>query len=220
MKKKININTTIYNIVNNALNTHKISIYSIKKQTKLSEKTIEKMLKDNSSNFTKNSIRKLLLLKTISKEEKKNLIDYISEREKKKAEDKKFLNILKNYNDLLLENEILKENLKVISIENDTKKYFSNRKVSAFESDLHTNSLLITKIWEFNSEILKQWADIKLLLDINKIEKTLKMKKGLKSLASNLSDISDYLECIYFDKNDLQPEEVITIYDEEEKNWK
>ena len=46
------------------------------------------------------------------------------------------------------------------------------------------------------------------------------MKKGLKSLASNLSDISDYLQCIYFDKNDLQPEEVITIYDEEEKKWK
>ena len=50
--------------------------------------------------------------------------------------------------------------------------YIQNRKNSSFYNELNSESLLITKIWDFNKTILEKWADVNLLIAINEqIEK-------------------------------------------------
>ena len=65
--------------------------------------------------------------------------------------------------------------------------YTQKRKNGCFYSELGSESLLITKIWDFNKTILDKWADVNLLISINEIKTNRKMKKGLKSIANNLS---------------------------------
>ena len=131
---------------------------------------------------------------------------------------RKYENLLNKIDSLIEENEILKEKVKVFDLskkENDD--YFTRRKVGAFDNDLQSNSLLITKIWDFNKNILKEWADVKLLLDINDRAKTQKMKKGLKSIAKDFKKIVEYLEDICFDSSEIKEDEVIIM---DEKNGK
>ena len=45
--------------------------------------------------------------------------------------------------------------------------YIQNRKNSSFYNELNSESLLITKIWDFNKTILEKWADVNLLIAIN-----------------------------------------------------
>ena len=45
--------------------------------------------------------------------------------------------------------------------------YMQNRKSNSFYNELSSESLLITKIWDFNKTILDKWADIDLLIAIN-----------------------------------------------------
>ena len=116
---------------------------------------------------------------------------------------------------LVEENEILKEKVKMYGIRNKEEDYFTKRKIGAFDNDLQSNSLLITKIWDFNENILKEWADVKLLLDINSIEKTKRMKKGLKSIADEFRRIANYLENVYFDSSEIEESEIINIEDKE-----
>ena len=54
--------------------------------------------------------------------------------------------------------------------------------------------MLISKIWEFNRNILSQWADVDLLIGINKNTTNMKMKKGLTTIAKNLREIAEKLE--------------------------
>ena len=72
--------------------------------------------------------------------------------------------------------------------------YTQNRKNGCFYSELSSESLLITKIWDFNKTILDKWADIDLLIAINEAKTNRKMKKGLKNIANNLREIADKLD--------------------------
>ena len=72
--------------------------------------------------------------------------------------------------------------------------YTQKRKNSCFYSELGSESLLITKIWDFNKTILDKWADVNLLISINETKTNRKMKKGLKSIANNLREIADKLD--------------------------
>ena len=72
--------------------------------------------------------------------------------------------------------------------------YIQNRKNSSFYNELNSESLLITKIWDFNKTILEKWADVNLLIAINEEKTNRKMKKGLKSIANNLREIADKLD--------------------------
>ena len=47
--------------------------------------------------------------------------------------------------------------------------YKSNRENNCFYSEFNSETLLITKIWEFNRNILLQWADVDLLKGITTV---------------------------------------------------
>ena len=66
--------------------------------------------------------------------------------------------------------------------------YKSNRENNCFYSEFNSETLLITKIWEFNRNILSQWADVDLLIGINKNTTNMKMKKGLTTIAEKLEN--------------------------------
>lgn len=72
--------------------------------------------------------------------------------------------------------------------------YMQNRKSNSFYNELSSESLLITKIWDFNKTILDKWADVNLLIAINETKTNRKMKKGLKNIANNLREIADKLD--------------------------
>lgn len=219
MKENLDKNTTIKEVVERYLKQENMSIYKFSKESTLSVKTIKKILKNTNSNFNKTTIKKLYVLKRLNLKDKKFIEILLDKKNNKKSGGKKdriFEKILNKMEDLIEENEMLKQKINMYNI---TKKenldYISKRKVGAFGSDLESNSLLITKIWDFNENILKQWADVKLLLDINNKEKTKKMKKGLKSIASEFKKIVDYLENIYFDSSEIKESEIINMEEKE-----
>ena len=72
--------------------------------------------------------------------------------------------------------------------------YMQNRKSNSFYNELSSESLLITKIWDFNKTILEKWADVNLLIAINEVKTNRKMKKGFKNIANNLREIADKLD--------------------------
>ena len=72
--------------------------------------------------------------------------------------------------------------------------YIQNRKNSSFYNELNSESLLITKIWDFNKTILEKWSDVNLLIAINSVKTNIKMKKGLKNIANDLREIADKLD--------------------------
>ena len=72
--------------------------------------------------------------------------------------------------------------------------YMQNRKSNSFYNELSSESLLITKIWDFNKTILDKWADVNLLIAINEAKTNRKMKKGLKNIVNNLREIADKLD--------------------------
>ena len=219
MKENLDKSTTIKEIVERYLKQENMSIYRFSKESTLSVKTIKKILENTNSNFNKTTIKKLYVLKRLNLKDKKFIEILLDKKNNKKSSGKKnriFEKILNKMEDLIEENEMLKQKINMYNI---TKKenldYISKRKVGAFGSDLESNSLLITKIWDFNENILKQWADVKLLLDINNKDKTKKMKKGLKSIASELKKIVDFLENIYFDSSDMEESEIIHMDEKE-----
>ena len=53
--------------------------------------------------------------------------------------------------------------------------YIQNRKNSSFYNELNSESLLITKIWDFNKTILEKWAGAQLLIAINEVKTNRKM---------------------------------------------
>lgn len=219
MKENLDKNTTIKEVIERYLKQENMSVYKLSKESKLSVKTIKKMLENTSSNFYKKTLEKLYTLKRLNQNDKKFIKNILDKKDISKLEiknNKVYENILNKMEDLIEENEMLRQKVNMYSI---TKKenldYISKRKVGAFGSDLESNSLLITKIWDFNENISKQWADVKLLLDINNKEKTKKMKKGLKSIATDLKKIVDYLENIYFDSSEIEETEIINMEEKE-----
>lgn len=219
MKENLNKNTTIKEVVKRYLKQENMSVYKFSKESTLSVKTIKKILENTNSNFNKTTIKKLYVLKRLNLEDKKFIENLLDKKNNKKSSGKKnriFEKLLNKMEDLIEENEMLKQKVNMYNIaKKENLDYASKRKVGAFGSDLESNSLLITKIWDFNENILKQWADVKLLLDINNKEKTKKMKKGLKSIASEFKKIVDFLENIYFDSSDMEESEIINMDEKE-----
>lgn len=79
--------------------------------------------------------------------------------------------------------------------------YINKRKNNCFYSEISSESLLITKIWDFNKTILEKWSDVNLLIAINETRTNKKMKKGLKNIANNLREIADKLDEAVEEKN-------------------
>lgn len=223
MNKDFIENNNLEKILKNYLKQENITINIFSKESKIKLETIKKILENNYNRPHKSTLEKLYNLSKLNLDDKeyiKNLIEKKDEKKSKAFDEniRKYENLLNKIDSLIEENEILKEKVKIFDLskkENDD--YFTKRKIGAFDNDLQSNSLLITKIWDFNKDILKEWADVKLLLDINNRAKTQKMKKGLKSIAKDFKKIAEYLEDICFDSSEIKEDEVIIM---NEKNGK
>lgn len=208
VKKKTDI-TIIKGIIEEVIKRENITIYRISKETKISEKTIKKILKNTSSRINKTTIEKIQVLTILKKEEKDILNTLIKSNVKKNT--KKDL-----YNDeiveLILENQKLKRKLKLLEEKkNMPNNYLQNRKVGVFSTDLETRTFMITKLWDFNKIVFENWSDFKLLLDVNGKNENKKLKKGVKSVMNTLKEIFNYLENSAFDTDDDNKKETIIL---------
>jgi len=223
MDKDFIKNNNLEKILKNYLKQENMTINTLSKESKIKIETIKKILENSYNKPHRATLEKLYNLNKLNLDDKECIKNLIEKKIEKKSKDfdeniKKYENLLNKIDSLIEENETLKEKVRVYNLskkENDD--YFTRRKIGAFDSDLQSNSLLITKIWDFNKNILKEWADVKLLLDINDRAKTQKMKKGLKSIAKDFKKIAEYLEDICFDSSEIKEDEVIII---DEKNGK
>ena len=223
MNKDFIENNNLEKILKNYLKQENITINIFSKESKIKLETIKKILENNYNKPHKSTLEKLYNLSKLNLDDKeyiKNLIEKKNEKKSKSFDEniRKYENLLNKIDSLIEENETLKEKVRVYDLsKKENEDYFTRRKVGAFDNDLQSNSLLITKIWDFNKNILKEWADVKLLLDINDRTKTQKMKKGLKSIAKDFKKIAEYLEDICFDSSEIKEDEVIIM---NEKNVK
>ena len=223
MDKDFIKNNNLEKILKNYLKQENMTINTLSKESKIKIETIKKILENSYNKPHRATLEKLYNLNKLNLDDKECIKNLIEKKVEKKSKDfdeniKKYENLLNKIDSLIEENETLKEKVRVYDLskkENDD--YFTRRKIGAFDSNLQSNSLLITKIWDFNKNILKEWADVKLLLDINDRAKTQKMKKGLKSIAKDFKKMAEYLEDICFDSSEIKEDEVIII---DEKNGK
>ena len=223
MDKDLMKNNNLEKILKNYLKQENMTINTLSKESKIKLETIKKILENSYNKPHRATLEKLYNLNKLNLDDKECIKNLIEKKIEKKSKDfdeniKKYENLLNKIDSLIEENETLKEKVRVYDLskkENDD--YFTRRKIGAFDSDLQSNSLLITKIWDFNKNILKEWADVKLLLDINDRAKTQKMKKGLKSIAKDFKKIAEYLEDICFDSSEIKEDEVIIIDEKNEK---
>ena len=223
MDKDFIENNNLEKILKNYLKQENMTINTLSKESKIKLETIKKILENSYNKPHRATLEKLYNLNKLNLDDKECIKNLIEKKIEKKSKDfdeniKKYENLLNKIDSLIEENETLKEKVKVYDLskkENDD--YFTRRKIGAFDNDLQSNSLLITKIWDFNKNILKEWADVKLLLDINDRAKTQKMKKGLKSIVKDFKKIAEYLEDICFDSSEIKEDEVIIM---NEKNGK
>lgn len=221
MSKDLIENNNLEKILKKYLKQENITINILSKESKIKLETIKKILENNYNKPHKSTLEKLYNLNKLNLDDKKYIKNLIEKKDEKKSKNfdeniKKYGNLLNKIDSLIEENEVLKEKVRVYDLSkkgNDD--YFTKRKIGAFDNDLQSNSLLITKIWDFNKNILKEWADVKLLLDINDRAKTQKMKKGLKNIAKDFKKIAEYLEDICFDSSEIKEDEIIII---DEKN--
>lgn len=208
VKKETNI-TIVKKIIEKVINRENITVYRISKETKISEKTIKKILENNGSRINKVTIEKLRVLKVLNKEEK-NTLNTLMKPNVKKNTKKDLHNI--EIVELILENKKLKKELKLLEgIKNMPNNYLQNRKVGVFSTDLETRTFLITRLWDFNKIVFEKWSDFKLLLDVNGKNENKKLKKGLKSVMNTLKEIFDYLENSAFDADDENEKETIIL---------
>lgn len=208
VKNETNI-TIVKKIIEQVINRENITVYRISKETKISEKTIKKILENTGSRINKITIEKLQVLKVLNKEEKNTLNALIKSNVKKNTKKD-----LRNNEivELILENKKLKKELKLLEgIKNMPNDYLQNRKVGVFSTDLETRTFLITKLWDFNKIVFEKWSDFKLLLDVNGKNENKKLKKGLKSVMNTLKEIFDYLENSAFDADDENEKETIIL---------
>ena len=223
MDKDFIENNNLEKILKNYLKQENMTINTLSKESKIKLETIKKILENSYNKPHRATLEKLYNLNKLNLDDKECIKNLIEKKIEKKSKDfdeniKKYENLLNKIDSLIEENETLKEKVRVYDLskkENDD--YFTRRKIGAFDSDLQSNSLLITKIWDFNKNILKEWADVKLLLDINDRAKTQKMKKGLKSIVKDFKKIAEYLEDICFDSSEIKEDEVIIIDEKNEK---
>ena len=230
MKKNNKKTTVVGDILKRIKETNKYSTYKISKTTGLSEKTVKKILENTGSNLATKTIKKILLLKELEKDEKEKLKNIVSKKTKKnitekniqktrKVKKEEYSYLLEEFEKILQENKALKAKMEIL--EKDSfipKDYMQRRKEGVFATDLETRTLLITKLWDFNDTIFKKWSDFKLLLDINGKEENHKLRKGIKSILETLKSIDNYLEKATFDIKDYENknEDVIILEEEEE----
>ena len=114
MKENLDKNTTIKEIVERYLKQENMTIYKLSKESKLSAKTIKKMLENTGSNFNKKTLEKLHSLKKLNLSDKKFIRSLLT---KKNVVQNKIINNQKI--DILLismleENKELKEKIKTL----------------------------------------------------------------------------------------------------------
>ena len=207
-KKETNI-TIVKRIIEQVINRENVTVYRISKETKISDKTIKKILENTGSRINKKTIEKLQVLKVLNKEEKNTLNTLIKSNIKKNTKKNLHNNEIV---ELILENKKLKSKLNLLEeMKNVSDDYLQNRKVGVFSTDLETRTFLITKLWDFNKLIFEKWSDFKLLLDVNGRNENKKLKKGLKSVMNTLKEIFDYLENSVFDSDDENEKETIIL---------
>ena len=96
MKENLDKNTTIKEVVERYLKQENMSIYKLSKESKLSVKTIKKMLKNTSSNFNKKTLEKLCILKKLNSDDKKDIKLFFKDKKSKKENDIEKINSFKS----------------------------------------------------------------------------------------------------------------------------
>nr|DAV27996.1 MAG TPA: hypothetical protein [Caudoviricetes sp.] len=214
MKQNLDKNTTIKEIVERYLKLENISIYKFSKESKLSIKTIEKILKSTNSNFNKNTIKKLYMLKNLKRDDKKKISLLLKEENKTKNDFKSIEIVLSS---LFKENEKLREENKKLETLNliltdNPKKYNDLLRINSFKTDFETTTKIIPLMWRLNDEVAKLFSELELLLEINNSNENKKMKVGLNKIADNLIEIAKKLKK-YAEDEEVEKE----IIDMEEK---
>lgn len=214
MKQNLDKNTTIKEIVERYLKRENISIYKFSKESKLSIKTIEKILKNTNSNFNKNTIKKLYMLKNLKRDDKKKISLLLKEENKTKNDFKSIEIVLSS---LFKENEKLREENKKLETLNliltdNPKKYNDLLRINSFKTDFETTTKIIPLMWRLNDEVAKLFSELELLLEINNSNENKKMKVGLNKIADNLIEIAKKLKK-YAEDEEVEKE----IIDMEEK---
>lgn len=214
MKQNLDKNTTIKEIVERYLKRENISIYKFSKESKLSIKTIEKILKNTNSNFNKNTIKKLYMLKNLKRDDKKKISLLLKEENKTKNDFKSIEIVLSS---LFKENEKLREENKKLETLNliltdNPKKYNDLLRINSFKTDFETTTKIIPLMWRLNDEVAKLFSELELLLEINNSNENKKMKVGLNKIADNLIEIAKKLKK-YAEDKEVEKE----IIDMEEK---
>lgn len=212
MKENLDKNTTIKEAVERYLKQENMSIYKFSKESKLSVKTIKKILKNTSSNFNKKTIEKLCTLKKLNSDDKKDIKLFFKDKKNKKENDIEKINII--LSSLFEENKKLKEENKKLETLNliladKPKKYNDLLKVNSFKSDFETTTKIIPLMWKLNDEVAKLFSELELLLEINNQEENKKMKIGLNKIANNLIDIGTKLK--KYGENNKNEEQIIDM---------
>lgn len=218
MKLKNEEMKALYFIVNSYLKNNNISVYYMNKKGILSRKTLDKILKKTSSTFEEKTLIKIINFPNMNKENKIKIKKIISNHQNKNkikiknnSHNNNISELIKKIVYLEKENEkLLNQNLNFFDLKYiKTNNYSENRKIGSFNSDIETRTLLMKKIWEFNDEIFKKWAEVKLLLNINNKKDNIKMKKGLLSIAETFKNIITELEQATFDSSDFNNQNTI-----------
>ena len=141
-----------------------MSIYKFSKESKLSVKTIKKILKNTSSNFNKKTIEKLCTLKKLNSDDKKDIKLFFKDKKNKKENDIEKINII--LSSLFEENKKLKEENKKLETLNliladKPKKYNDLLKVNSFKSDFETTTKIIPLMWK----LMMRWLNFFLNLN-------------------------------------------------------
>lgn len=79
---------------------------------------------------------------------------------------------------------------KLFNSEND---YSKTRFNSSFNSDFEGRTWLIGKMWELNDFTNYKFGQVKMLLEILDIEQSVKMSKGLNTIADNFERMANEL---------------------------
>ena len=212
MKENLDKNTTIKKIVEKYLKQENISVYKFSKESKLSVKTIEKILKNTNSNFNKKTIEKLYTLKKLNSDDKKDIRLFLKDKKRKKENDIEKISII--LSSLFKENKKLKEENKKLETLNliladKPKKYNDLLKMNSFKSDFETTTKIIPLMWKLNDEVAKLFSELELLLEINNQEENRKMKIGLNKIADNLINIGTKLK--KYGENNKNEEQIIDM---------
>lgn len=217
MKENLDKNTTIKEIVERYLRQENMSVYKFSKESKLSMKTIKKILENTSSNFNKTTIEKLYSLKKLNLEDKRFIGSFLNEKKVKKSKKNNYEKINLILTSLIEENNKLKEEKQKLetlklALSEKPQQYNEILKLNSFRSDFETTTKIIPLMWKLNDEVAKIFSELELLLEINNQEENRKMKIGLNKIANNLETIATKLKKY---SRDVRKEQIINMEEKE-----